>query len=64
MEPWLDQNQEEWEALTLRLFRRVEELESLMLEVRSDLVRYRAVREEWYHWHSAWKEEYAKRATG
>ncbi|MCW7464699.1 hypothetical protein EHQ96_10535 [Leptospira levettii] len=64
MEPWMAENQEEWEALTLRLFRRVEELELLMQEVRSDLTRYRAVREEWYLWHSAWKEEYAKRATG
>ncbi|TGL44938.1 hypothetical protein [Leptospira perdikensis] len=60
----MDQNKEEWETLTLRLFRRVEELETLMSEVQSDLVRYRAIREEWYHWHSAWKEEYAKRAVG
>lgn len=58
------ENQEEWEALTLRLFRRVEELESLMREVRSDLAKYRAVREEWQKWHTTWKEEYAKRATG
>lgn len=55
MESLIDTKSEEWASLTERLFVRVQELEELMAEVRSDLEVYRVVREDWQRWHEEWK---------
>ncbi|MDF3820592.1 hypothetical protein P3G55_11810 [Leptospira sp. 96542] len=63
MEPIWEPNEMEWISLSHRLFKKVEELEILMEEVRSDLDRYRTIRNEWMVWHTRWKEMQSKRAA-
>ncbi|BDA79845.1 hypothetical protein LPTSP3_g27750 [Leptospira kobayashii] len=52
----LQEDSVQWIELSERLLRKVQELECLMEEVRSDMEAYRAAREEWHIWHQEWKK--------